>query len=104
MFNTSNTKHTDFVAKNSLIILLTQHEVKGNDRTVKNATSIPFHFFKPNNPQPLINKCYVPVGKKLLGSNLSDGIFYHSKQNISKRLSLLLPLPIYKINIYWLGH
>ena len=42
------------------------------------------------------------LGKKLPDSNLSGGIFYHSKQNISERLSLLLPfsLPIYKINIY----
>lgn len=46
------------------------------------------------------------LGKKLPDSNLSGGIFYHSKQNISERLSLLLPfsLPIYKINIYWFGH
>lgn len=66
----------------------------------------PFHFFEQNSPRPLISKCYVPVRKKLPDSNLSGGIFYHSKQNISERLSLLLPfpLPIYKINIYWFGH
>lgn len=65
-----------------------------------------FHFLKQNNPQPLINKCYVPVRKKLSGCNLSDGISYHCKQNISERLSLLLPspLPIYKRNLYWFGH
>lgn len=89
------------------IIILTHHEVKGIDTEHSSMLlQYPFHFFKQNDPQPLINKCYVPVRKKLPGSNLSDGIFYHNKQNTSERLSLLLsfPLPIYKINIYWFGH
>lgn len=86
-----------------LIIILTHHEVKGNDTEHSSMLlQYPFHFFKQNDPQPLINKCYVPVRRKLPGSNLSDGIFCHNKQNTSERLRLLLSfsLPVYKINIY----
>lgn len=101
------TQNTLILLQKKFIIILTHHEAKGNDTEhSRMLLQCLFHFFKQNTPWPLINECCVSFRKKVPGSDLSGGIFYHSKQNSSERLSLLLsfPLPIYKINIYWFGH